>query len=134
MRKHIYLLFVAAVVAGGCVTMIGKGLEAFPVANSPAGVATTVSLGSGGTAAGELLEVRDTALVLLVDNKVVLVPNASIANARFQGGDLRNHSMTPPEIISGNLRLLSRYPSGVSSTVMAALLSASGQSQPAVVR
>ena len=93
-----------------------------------------MSLRSGGTTAGELLEVRDTALVLLVDNRVVLIPNTSIANAGFQGGDLKTHSVTPSEFLSGNLRLLSRYPSGISPAVMAALLSASGMSQPTVVR
>lgn len=138
MRAHIPLLFVAAL-AAGCVTRIGKGPEAFPVANSPAGVATTVVLRRGGTVTGELLEVRDTALVLRVDNKVALIPNTSIANAGFQGGDfrgndLRIHYVTPAEFRNSNLRLLSRYPSGISPSVMAALLSASGMSEPTVLR
>jgi hypothetical protein len=133
MRAHIYLLFVLALAAGGCIK-IGKGTEAFPVANSPAGVATTVALRSSRIISGELLEVRDTALVLRRDTEVVLVPNASIGNVRIQGTDLRTEALTPDEFLSRDLRLLSRYPSGISPAVMAALLSASGRAEPTVMR
>lgn len=134
MRAHRALLFVAALAAGGCVKTVGKGIDAFPVANSPEGVATTVSLHNRAFFAGELLEVRDTALVLRRGTEVLLVPNASIANVQFQGGDLRTRSITPAEFLRRDLRLLSRYPSGISPAVMAALLSASGRSEPTVVR
>jgi hypothetical protein len=134
MRAHINLLFVASLVAGGCVRTIGKGAEAFPVASSPAGVAAGVSIRSGGMIAGELLEVRDTALVLLRGTEVVLVPNALILNVRFQGSNLRQQTLTPEEFAGGGLRLLARYPSGISPAVMAALLSASGRSEPTVAR
>jgi len=134
MRAHIRLFFVAGIAAAGCVKTVGKGADSFPVANSPAGVATMVSVRTDGTITGELLEVRDTALVLRRGTEVVLVPNALIANVRFQGGDLRADSMTPAEFLRRDLRLLSRYPSGISPAVMAALLSASGRPEPTVVR
>jgi hypothetical protein len=134
MRAHLHLLFAATLAAGGCVKTIGKGAEAFPVANSPAGVAASVSIRSGGMIVGELLEVRDTALVLLRGTEVVLVPNALIINVRFQGGNLRTQSLTPEDFAARGLRLLSRYPSGISPQVMAALLSGSGRSDPTVVR
>jgi hypothetical protein len=134
MRAHIHLLFVASLIAGGCVQTIGKGAEAFPVATSPAGVAAGVSVQSGGMIVGELLEVRDTALVLLRGTEVMLVPNALIVNVRFQGGNLRPQSLTPNEFVGGGLRLLARYPSGISPAVMAALLAASGRSEPTVAR
>jgi hypothetical protein len=134
MRAQTHLLLVAALVAGGCIKTVGKGPEAFPVANSPAGVAAGVSVRSGGMIVGELLEVRDTALVLLRGTEVVLVPNVLILNVRFQGSNLRTQSVTPAEFVGSGLRLLARYPSGISPTVMAALLSASGRSEPTVAR
>ena len=134
MRAHIHFLFFAALAAGGCVKTIGNSGDSFPVANSPEGVATTVSLHTESTIKGELLEVRDTALVLRRGTEVVLVPNASIALVRFEGGDLRTRTITPGEFQRRDLRLLSRYPSGISPAVMAALLSASGKAEPTVVR
>jgi hypothetical protein len=133
MRAHIHLLLAAVLAAGGCIK-IGKGAETFPVAISPSGVETTLSLRSEATITGELLEVRDTALVLRRGTEVVLVPNASILSVRFQGVDFRTQSMTPVQIGRSDFRLLSRYPSGISPAVMAELLLASGRPEPTVVR
>lgn len=133
MRPQLYLLFAAALAAAGCVKKFGSSVEDFSVANAPAGVATVVTLTSGATVSGELLEVRDTALVLRRDAEVLLVPSSAIANAQYQGTDLRTHSLTPDGFLQADLRLLSRYPSGISPNVMSALLSASGKSEPTVV-
>lgn len=133
MRAHVQLLLATTLAAGGCVTTTGKGVEEFPVANSPAGAATTVLIRTG-MINGELLEVRDTALVLRRGIEVLLIPNASITNVRFQGFDLRTHTRTPDELRRSDFRLLSRYPYGISPAVMAALLSASGKLEPTVVR
>lgn len=132
-RPSLYLLFAAALAAAGCVKKFGKGAEDFPVANAPGGVPTTITLRSGGMVSGELLEVRDTALVLSRQTEVLLVPNSAISEAQYQGGDLRAHSLTPDRFLRADLRLLSRYPSGISPTVMSALLSASGKPEPTVV-
>jgi hypothetical protein len=133
MRADIRLLLVAALAAGGCVKTIGNSGDAFSVANSPEGVATTVSLRTESAITGELLEVRDGALVLRRGTEVLLVPTASIAYVQVPRGDLRTRTVTPDRF-QRELRLLSRYPSGISPSVMAALLSASGRAEPTVVR
>lgn len=133
MRAHVQLLLAATLAAGGCVTTTGKGAEETPVASSPAGVEATVLIPTG-MITGELLEVRDTALVLRRGTEVLLIPDASITNVRFKGFDLRTHTRTPDELRRSDFRLLSRYPYGISPAVMAALLSASGKLEPTVVR
>jgi hypothetical protein len=133
MQPRLYLVFAGALAASGCVKKIGKGTDAFPVASAPAGVATTVTLRSRGMVSGELLEVRDTALVLRRGTEVLLVPTSAIADAQYQGGDLKAHSLTPDQFLRADLRLLSRYPSGISPRVMSALLSASGKSEPTLL-
>jgi hypothetical protein len=96
-------------------------------------VTTTVSFSSGIPVTGELLEVRDTVLVLRRGTDVVLARIAAISSLSIEGGDPRVRSMTPDQFARRDLRLLSRYPSGITPAVMAALLSASGKSEPTIV-
>jgi hypothetical protein len=96
-------------------------------------VATTVLLRTESAIAGELLEVRDSALIVRRGTEVLLVPTASIASVQVPRGDNRTRTVTPDKF-QRDLRLISRYPSGISPSVMAALLSASGKAEPTVVR
>jgi hypothetical protein len=132
-RAHIHLMLIAALAASGCVRTIGNSGDGLSVAYNPEGVATTVLLRTESAITGELLEVRDNALVLRRGTEVLLVPTASIAHVEVQRGDRRTRTVTPDRF-QRDLRLLSRYPSGISPSVMAALLSASGKAEPTVVR
>jgi hypothetical protein len=132
-RLHVLVASLALLTAAGCVKTIGKTADRYPVANSPEGVTTTVSFHNGTPVTGELLEVRDTVLVLRRGKDVVLARTAAISSVSLEGGDPRVRSMTPDEFTRRDLRLLSRYPSGITPVVMAALLSASGQSEPTIV-
>lgn len=133
MRARFYLLFAAALAVTGCVRQIGQSVDQYPIANSPEGVAATVLFRTEGSIAGELLEVRDTALVLRRGTEVLLVPNAAVATVRLDGAGFGTRSMTPDQFRQRQLHLLSRYPSGITPAVMAALLSASGKPEPTTV-
>jgi len=75
--------------------------------------------------------VHDTALVVLSEGRVIVVPVSAIGRVTFRdsaiyldGGDVFGAG----EI--GELRLLSRFPQGISPPLMSALLAALGQTEP----
>lgn len=106
---------------------LGGRVNRFAPAKQPAGVAVTLSLKGGATGRGELLAVQDTALVVLVQDTVTLVPYRVLGAGRFsQVGDLTE---TPPtKDFAGKLRLVSRFPQGLTPEMLARLLAAYGQS------
>jgi hypothetical protein len=115
-----------------CRVHVGPDAESYPPATRASGAATHISVGAS-TVAGELLEVRDTALVVSGD-RITLVPFRVITSASFADTRTRIWShMAPRPSEVAELRMLSRFPYGASQGVMSKLLSAKGQSSLVVV-
>jgi len=111
---------------------VGGKVDRFAPAQRPDGAAVALALRGGGSAQGELLAVQDTALVVLAAHTVTLVPYGAIDAAEFsQVGDL---GKTPPAPdFAQRLRLVSRFPQGLTPDMLARLLAALGQSALKVV-
>ena len=128
MRTQSLLCAVAIVsLISGC--RYGVSARTFPPALGPNGVTIRVST-ENQQFVGELLEVRDTAFVLLSNRTVRLLPYSVIVEANARGGDstLTVRGGRPPD--SGTqekLRLLSRFPQGLSPELLGEVLSAHGQ-------
>ena len=132
-------VLLVALFHGACA--FGMTTEKFVPANNPAGVRTEVST-SGGVFRGELLEVRDGALIVLSNGGqdappgsapkqlLRLIPFGSIVRARFDqhgsGFDIID-GRAPSGRVVERLRLLSRFPYGMSREVEAELLKVHGQ-------
>jgi hypothetical protein len=106
---------------------LGGRVDRFAPAKQPQGVAVTFWLRGGATGQGELLTVQDTALVVLVQDSVTLVPYRVLQAGRFsQVGELTE---TPPtKDFAARLRLVNRFPQGLTPEMLARLLAAYGQS------
>ena len=126
---------VVAVIAlgiGGC--HAGLSAERFIETSGPEGIQVNMELGHG-RLRGELLEVQDSALLVLRLNaeQVVSVPLREIRAAvyRNRGLFIRRGAFVD-EATAAEARLLSRYPAGLTPALRAALLASYGQTQPAV--
>ena len=118
---------------------LGMSTSEFKPARSPHGVRMVVSA-VGGEFAGELIEVRDASVVILEDGastggpgvraqRLRATPFSSIRLAKFeQRPALRLRDGKPPSAaMRERLRLLSRFPYGMSPAVERDLLKAYGQ-------
>ncbi|MES2523399.1 MAG: hypothetical protein V4617_11920 [Gemmatimonadota bacterium] len=126
--------FLGVVVAGVAVAAcrIGPRPENFRPAMEAAGVSATVTTASQ-TVIAELLEVQDSALVLL-GTELLLVPERLINRATFSDTRLQIYKgfpLRPNE--RAQLRLLSRYPYGIPSGVLPKLLDNRGQAAIVVI-
>jgi hypothetical protein len=103
-----------------CVLRVGPHVGTYEPATRAAGTGATLHTAAS-QVAGELLEVRDTAFVVLTASHVTLVPTRLITSMRFD--DLRitqPGSLTPGE--TRQLRLLSRFPHGMPEDAQRRLL------------
>src|SRR2546423_12871031 len=128
--KPIYLLTLLALVAA---CPIVPTVESFTPARSPQGIAANIRLNDRAKTqiVGELLEVRDSTLLILRDTtRLLLIPIRAIRTGSFpKRGTL---------IIDGNLtrgdreklRLVSRFPAGLRPEVESRFLAAYGQTEP----
>ena len=119
---------------------IGMSTSEFKPARSPQGIASKVSTATA-QFTGELIEVREAALVLLADEagagasggrqqQLRLIPFAAIKKADFdqRGSDFwLADGKRPSPLLRERLRLLSRFPYGLSPAVERDLLKAHGQ-------
>jgi len=127
MRAHFGALVVAVVMA--CST--GTRVEKFAPAHEPAGVTVRLRLHYGrGTqvVAGELLAVQDSGILLRDSTRILFVPNDSVRYGETitRGGDV-SFARKPTGSTRERLRLLSRYPGGLSAAVLSSLLAAYGR-------
>ena len=131
MRHTIVRCMAAAFSLVACYT--GPSSNEFHPATTPRGVDARVELPHR-SIRGELLEVRDTAFVLYDDagTGLVLVPFSAVGGARFDA--LGSYSGgTPDPEWSAKLRQVSRYPYGMSPSVLQALLANAHQAELHVV-
>jgi hypothetical protein len=108
-----------------CVVRSGPRAERYDPATRAAGTGTTITTAAS-QIAGELLEVRDTALVVLTSSRVTLIPNRVITAMYFV--DLpRFHTGSLTSDETRRLRLLSRFPYGMPDQALTQLMSSRRQ-------
>jgi len=148
-----YLLLCLTI--AGC--HVGPRIGGFEGEQGPQGVATTIELRSGfaegGRLEGELLEVREKGLLLnvretaqggvITTRRVVFVPYTAMQDIQLDQLGLRvlpELDEEHPEDVSKRevryqeqLRLLSRFPQGLSAPLLEKLLAAEGQTTVEVI-
>jgi hypothetical protein len=81
---------------------------------------------------GELIEVRDAGIVLLADQKLRLLPYTEIlsseADQTSSHYSISNRTVPKPDV-QAHLRLLSRFPQGLTPELMRQLLDVYGQTE-----
>jgi hypothetical protein len=124
------MVSVAVLGFAGCA--VGPTTRNFGPAAGPRGIAADLRVrwGPTGRIQGEVLEVQDTALVLLSANRVVLVPIRAIGVGKFsRRGTLIEEGRVSRRSLD-RLRIVSRFPAGLTPEVRARLLAAYGQTAP----
>ena len=126
MKRLSLLLLLAA----GCYT--SPKPETYARALQPNGDRGTIELTDGRSLDVELLEVRDSAYVVLIDDRVAIAPYPSIKSASFEHQSWRTNQVaaSPSARTRETLRHASRFPFGMRGAALEALLRVSGQTQP----
>lgn len=123
MRPLTGILIVGVVVA----CSVGPRPEKFPPAREPAGATIQLRLRGKRVVTGELLAVQDSGLLVRDTSRILLVPNRAVQNGSLVTGGGGSFSGKPVGGTRERLRLLSRYPSGVSGELLTSLLAAYGR-------
>jgi hypothetical protein len=121
---------IATIVCGVLGCHVGPSTSTFGPATGPRGIAADLRL-KHGAVQGELLEVQDSALLVLRDDRVVLVPLAAIRVGSFEKRGALIEGGHSSRSARSALRLQSRFPSGLTPELRARLLAAYGQTEPA---
>lgn len=123
--------YLGPVLLGLASCSVGPRAEKFVPAHRPGGAEVRLDFGRRkGSAVGELIAVQDTALLILVASVIELVPLASIdRGAVTASGSRASFSRRPTPETRERLRLLSRYPNGVTPELLRQLLEAYGQAE-----
>lgn len=115
-----------------CACFTGPSASGFPPATTPHGVESTIDIHRA-RLAGELLEVSDSGYVLLSEGLLVFAPFSAVRSASFSGiGSYEVGRPDPP--LMERLRLVSRYPNGVTPEVLDLLLAETHQTHVNVVK
>ncbi len=119
LRPIVALLFLAA-------CMVGTTGRSYAPARGPAGAMVQLELGGKREVGGELLAVEEATLLILQEQQLTRVPLVLIESGKapritFVGGTMSADTRE-------RLRLVSRYPQGISPELEARLLQAYGAS------
>ena len=126
------LITLAAIALGGCALRHGPRAETLAVAQSARGLEASLRIGKTWFS-GELMAIADTVVVLDSGKEVLHVPLSRVSEARFRDTSddkFREHYEGPllrSPAAQKRLRLLSRFPHGLTPEVEAKLLAAHGQ-------
>jgi hypothetical protein len=116
-----------ATLTGGCA--YGMTADKLTAAHEPAGVTVRINTGQR-QLSGELIELRDDGLLVVSDKIVRLVPYGTIVSAQFDQTKNKIDGHQPPaRDRRERLRLLSRYPQGLTPDLLRDLLRAYGQDE-----
>ena len=121
----------AGVLLGAC--RIGPTVENYTAARVPEGVRIDART-EDEAIVGEVIEVRDTALVALAGGRLVLVPWEALRNVRITGLTMiptRGRWMTAEHRAA--VRQLSRFPQGMSPEIQRRFLAHLGQAEIRVI-
>jgi hypothetical protein len=128
-RLAVFLTLVAwAGLNNGC--GVGMTARKYPPAQGPKGVNVQLKTAQG-QLSGELIEVRDSGIVL-ADRKLRLIPYTDILSSEVEKTSSRfaiANRRAPASDVRDHLRLLSRFPYGLSPEVMQRLLAAFAQTE-----
>lgn len=131
MTHSLRILLTLAVLAGAGACRVGTNPVRSPAATSPRGMVVELRLRSGeeGIVSGELLEVRDTALLLRTAGSIVLFPFDSFRDARSQPGPRRTRVRASDLADLRAWAPFARHPYGISEEQLDELLRIEGQDQ-----
>jgi len=125
------LLSVTLLAAGACYH--GPSLQKFEPAHVPDGIDADLRLAHS-RVRGELLAVEDTALIVLSEaHKVVRVPFSKVKTGDFRDLGTLIGDWKPSQDTVERLRLVSRFPAGLTPELRGRLLAAYGQTELEVV-
>ncbi|SRR6266705_4493446 len=127
------LVLAALLALGGCVKYVGVSAKNFRPATRPEGIWSDLRFRHG-RLSGELLEAADSGLFVLANDKVVFVPLGVIRSGVFAERGTLIYNGRADERAREELRLLSRFPAGLSRERRTLLLAAYGQTEPEVAR
>ena len=117
---------------GACLLHVGTHPRNYPPAKRAAGTSAAITTTRGMELAGELLEVRDTAFLVVTTSQVVLVRFNGISRATF--ADMPGGFRLPlPAADRERLRLLSRFPQGIPAGTLNDLVRGHGQTRVVVI-
>jgi hypothetical protein len=134
MRRLVGVLAISVVAA----CSVGPRLAKVKPAHEPAGATLELRIHFGrGTqfVVGELLAVQDSGLLVRDSTRIVFVPNRAVLHGETvsSGGGVA-FARKPSGAMRERLRLLSRYPGGVSADLLSKLLAAYGRDSVDTVR
>lgn len=115
-------LLIALPLLAGC--MVGTSGRNYAPARGPAGATVSLELPGKRVVQGELLAVEDTTLLVLEQQRPIRVAIAAIESGKAPRISFAGRTMSPAT--RERLRLVSRYPQGVSAELEARLLQAYG--------
>lgn len=119
-------------VLGACT--FGPRVENVALARQPRGASVTL-VTSTQTIRGELLEVQDSALLVVADLRITLVPYHAIRRGEAElVPHLTGDGRVPSSYHIERLRRVSRFPQGLTPELRRALLDAYDQSEPEAIR
>jgi hypothetical protein len=125
------------IVCAGCA--VGARLAKFPLAHGPEGATAEITVGTKAVQ-GELLEVRPDGMLLLtgmapVGRRLLVVGYDVPRKADFPVvGETLPRGSAPGAAQRERLRLVSRFPQGVSADLLKRLLQDCGQAEPDTLR
>jgi hypothetical protein len=123
------LAFSALATLQACLRHYGTNVDSFPPAYSPKGVIGEV-VTSNTNYKGEVIEVRDTGIVILAAGTFRFVPYSAIISSHFNGiGGPISSKKVPSSQSRERLRLVSRFPQGLTPEILQKLLSANAQTE-----
>lgn len=132
MLRSILLSVTLLATTGACYH--GPSLKKFEPAHAPDGIDADLRL-ERARVRGELLAVEDSTLVVLSDaRRVVMVPVAKIRLGSFGELGTLLGEWTPSQETMERLRLVSRFPAGLTPELRGRLLAAYGQTELEVVQ
>jgi hypothetical protein len=120
---------VLALVFAGC--PLGTGAGNFQPTNGPAGISVELRATGNARLTGELLEVRDSALLILADGKVRLARFQGIKLASFHQRAELDFADYSPATARQRLRMreVARFPTGLSPELLQKMLQLHGQTE-----
>ncbi len=124
----ILLIAMASYVSSAC--FVGMSTAKYRPAQQPAGVGIAISTPQGKTS-GELLALGETGIIVLIHNKVHMTPYSEILSTELDqtSGYVISNRTAPNADVKEHLRLLSRFPQGLTPELLVQLLQAYGQTE-----
>src|SRR4051794_39376810 len=125
MTRAASLLTILVVAALGYGCALGMTARKYRPAREPNGVIMHIDTAQGALT-GELIEVRQTGIVLLSGGKLRLLPYKEVLSSKVEQTSSKysiSKGTAPKAAVQRQLRLLSRFPQGLTPELMQQLLS-----------